>query len=150
MVKISLLDKGPFYYHEYERALRPLQTMRFDKHGKARPEYERDQDGFVLYEQPGKDWCLSYEPAYIITDEQWLIDRILDYAKDAFDKVDIHEPKGDMFSCSIPQERLDLCIPPTDRIHRNVPAHNSFKQYGPATELFSDGYADGENWNTNT
>ena len=143
MVKISLLDKGPYYYHEFERALRPLTNVFYDENGSPHKDYVRDEHGYLVYEQPKKDWCLSYEPAYIMTDEQWLIERIREYARTAFDKVDVELDDNGLFKCSIPQERLDLCIPPKTRKHINKPIRITYKQKRPIETIFSDGYVDG-------
>ena len=118
MVHIKLLDKPPFYYHQYERVLKPkMETVR-----EGVEEVVRDEFGYVVYEGPDSDWCLPYEPAYITTDEQWLADRIRAYAATAGEMVDIISDATGTFTCSIPQERLDLCIPPEERKHNNVPA----------------------------
>ena len=44
MTVVKTLDKGPFFWHEYEQ-------------------------GTYVREHPKHDWCLPYEPVYILTNE---------------------------------------------------------------------------------
>lgn len=134
MVQIKLLDTPPFYYHEYCKNLKPL----MDEFSDCK-QYARDEDGCLIFEQPDESWCLPFEPAYIVTDEPWLIKRIRDYAKNAFEMIDIICDKEGFFSCAIPQERIDLCVPPDSRKHQNKPAiiNKKIKYYN--CRVYSDG-----------
>ena len=120
MIQIKLLDRPAFYYHEYERKLQPklVHNPITDKE-----EIMRDDFGYIVYEKPKQDWCLPYEPAYVDTDEQWLIDRLKEYAEAAGPMFDFIGQREKIYSCSIPQEQIGICTPPAERTHKNVPAY---------------------------
>ena len=103
MVQIKLLDKGPFYYHQYEKPLY----------------FKQDEFGEWCREQPNKKWLLPYQPAYINTNEEWLIERLKKYAEGASENVDIINDSENIFCCSIPQELLAICVPPEERVVKN-------------------------------
>ena len=60
MTVIKRRDKGPFFWHEYERNIPVL-----DHRGK--PMF--DEHHQPVYQKPKPDWYLPYEPVYILTNE---------------------------------------------------------------------------------
>lgn len=111
MVQIKLLDEPPFYYHQYETELKMKKQISWEKRDLIP---ERDAEGNILFDGPYKDWLLPYKPAYIFTDEQWLVDRLTEYAKTAHEMVDIISDKPWAFTCSIPQHLISMCVRPDE------------------------------------
>lgn len=138
MITIKLLDRPPFFYHQYEKLLK----------------YKKDEFGEWHREQPDKSWLLPYQPAYVSTDEIWLIKKLREYAASAFEKVDIITDTDLFFYCSIPQEMLNICIPSDNRYIKNeIPDmpddEHPYTSDGYKIKLHDLDYDDLVKWNEN-
>ena len=60
MTVVKSIDKGPFFWHEYERNIPVLND-------RGKPMFYENRH--PVYEQPKPDWYLPYTPVYILTNE---------------------------------------------------------------------------------